>query len=203
METLNNVIGKLYTYFDLLNTHYYDDELVQPIITVQKDFNSKKNQQTLGWCSVEKVWNDGKDKTREINICAESLSRPIEDVVGTLLHEMAHLFNLQQGIKDTSGASNQYHNDKFKKTSESHGLTVEKDRYGWHITHPNASTIEFLKSIDAKPFEIFRERQFKIEKPKKTRESHTYVCPSCEAKVKSSTEVRVMCKDCEEDMEEE
>ena len=203
MQTLTEVTKRLYEYFDLLNTHYYNDELVQPTITIQKDSSTKKNVTTFGWCSVEEIWSDGNERTREINICCESLNRPIEDVIGTLLHEMAHLYNLYNNIKDVSGASNQYHNDKFKKTAEAHGLVVEKDRYGWHVTHSNASTLEFLKSIDAKPFEISRKRQFKVEKPKKTRESHTYVCPSCDAKVKSSTEVHVVCKDCEEDMEEQ
>ena len=38
----------------------------------------------------------------EINICAEHLARPFEQVAETLLHEMVHLYNLQIGVQDTS-----------------------------------------------------------------------------------------------------
>lgn len=34
----------------------------------------------------------------EINICAEHLARPFEQVAETLLHEMVHLYNLQIGV---------------------------------------------------------------------------------------------------------
>ena len=42
-----------------------------------------------------------------------------------MLHEMAHLYNLENGIKDTSRAGT-YHNAKFKATAEEHGLICER-----------------------------------------------------------------------------
>ena len=52
----------------------------------------------------------------------------------TLLHEMAHLYNLVHGIQAVSN-NGYYHNQKFKATAESHGLHIEKHaKYGWTVT---------------------------------------------------------------------
>ena len=40
-----------------------------------------------------------------------------------MLHEMAHLYNLNHGIKDVSN-NGYYHNKKFKETAEAHGLAI-------------------------------------------------------------------------------
>ena len=60
----------------------------------------------------------------EIFIAAESLSRNPEDVLETLLHEIAHYKNFLAEIKDCNSA--QYHNKHFKKTAEQLGLEVSK-----------------------------------------------------------------------------
>ena len=202
METLAQVTSKLYVYFDLLNSRYFNDELITPIITVQKDVG-KKNSTCYGWFSVNRIWKDKDQTYHEINIVADSLNRPIEATIGTLLHEMNHMYCSQKGIADTSGASNQYHNKDFKKTAETHGLLISKNKYGWSETTINDETAEFLKSINAEPFELFREREFKMPSTPKPRESHTYICKGCENKVKSSTEMDLHCNECDLDLEED
>ena len=112
---LNDVLAKLYVYFDLLSQRFFDDSLERPIITIMKDSSGKKNEITLGWCSVNRIWNQEGVKKREINICAEELIRPILDVLTTLQHELVHLYNGQNNKKDCSGASLQYHNKVFKE----------------------------------------------------------------------------------------
>lgn len=57
-------------------------------------------------------------------MCAEYMRRSFEEICGTLLHEMAHLYNLINGIKDCNKL---YHNKKFKEAAEAHGLTVTKN----------------------------------------------------------------------------
>ena len=44
------------------------------------------------------IWNASGEKYREINLCAEYLDRPIFELAATLLHEMAHLYNLVHDI---------------------------------------------------------------------------------------------------------
>lgn len=88
----------------------------------------------------------------EINICAEHLARPFEQVAETLLHEMVHLYNLQIGVQDTS-RNGTYHNKKFKETAEQHGLDVGKDpKYGWTITTLDAEARAFVDSLQDKKF---------------------------------------------------
>ena len=202
MQTLAQVTEKLYLYFDLLNSKYFNDELVTPVITIQKD-SGKKNTTCYGWCTCHPVWKTSEESYFEINIVADSLNRPIEQVIGTLLHEMNHLSNIQKGIKDVSGASNQYHNAEFKKTAEQHGLCISKNHYGWSETTISEETQEFLTSINAQSFELFREREFKLAAAPKTQESHTYVCSGCDGKVKSKMEMNLHCMDCDLDMEED
>jgi hypothetical protein len=55
-----------------------------------------------------------------------------EELLSTLLHEVAHSLNFSNGIKDTS--ANQYHNAKFKAQAEELGLKTDKDRKGSTIT---------------------------------------------------------------------
>ena len=87
-----------------------------------------------GWCSISESWNASGEKYREINHCAEYLDLPIFELAATLLHEMAHIYNLVHGIQDISN-NGYYHNLKFKTTAETHGLHIEKhDKYGWTVT---------------------------------------------------------------------
>jgi hypothetical protein len=81
----------------------------------------------------------------KINICAEHLARSFEQVAETLLHKMAHLYNLQIGVQDTTRGG-AYHNKKYKEAAEQHGLTVGKDaKYDWTVTTLNAAKV-FRKS---------------------------------------------------------
>lgn len=81
-------------------------------------------------------WRGRKEDARpvhEVVVVAEHLDRPVEEVLGTLLHEAAHALSFERGVKDCS--RNQYHNQNFKKAAESLGLHVEQmPHYGWART---------------------------------------------------------------------
>ena len=120
-----------------------------------------------GWCTAWKAWSNKQPEQKktvdlaamskedlenlkkdegfyEINICAEHLARPFEQVAETLLHEMVHLYNLQIGVQDTSRGGT-YHNKKYKEAAEQHGLTVGKDaKYGWTVTTLNDEAKAFV-----------------------------------------------------------
>lgn len=114
------------------------------MITVSPDHT----RGAYGWCTGWKAWKAGEDEGHyEINLCAEYLNRPFEETCGTLIYEMVHLQNLQDGVQDTS-RSGTYHNKKFKETAEAHGLTVEKgEKYGWHKTALSPEALEFVQSL--------------------------------------------------------
>ncbi|MFQ6829638.1 MAG: SprT-like domain-containing protein [Acutalibacter sp.] len=130
MLQISEIVRKTEEMFDLFNQHFYEGELNRPAITVSPD----GGRGAYGWCSINEIWNASGEKYREINLCAEYLDRPIFELAATLLHEMAHLYNLVHGIQDVSN-NGYYHNQKFKATAEAHGLHIEKHaKYGWTVT---------------------------------------------------------------------
>lgn len=140
----------------------------------------------------------------EINVCAEHLARPFKEVAGTLLHEMVHLYNVQNGIKDTSRGGT-YHNLKFKNSAALHGLIVENDeKYGWCKTELSPEALEetenFMNFIGKESFDLYREAEVKEQKGKKGgSNSIKYVCPCCGAIIRATKKVRVICADCNEE----
>ena len=140
MISISEIVAKTEAMFDLFNHHFYNGELTRPAITVSPD----GGRGAYGWCSVYEIWQASGEAYREINICAEYIDRPIGEVAATMLHEMAHLYNLTHEIKDVSN-NGYYHNKKFKDTAEAHGLHIEYHAtYGWTITTLSEETAEWL-----------------------------------------------------------
>lgn len=82
--------GYIEKMFRVLNDHYFDGEVEEPIITIQS------TPRAYGHVTVAKSWHraDGEQR-HELNVGAGTLDRDITNVVATILHEMVHLFNLQ------------------------------------------------------------------------------------------------------------
>lgn len=202
-RSLHLIIGKLERLFSTFNDNLFNGELEKPIITISPD----TTKGAYGWCTSWKAWKnspDDKEGYYEINMCAEYLNRPFLLTCETLIHEMVHLKNLQDGTKDTS-RSGMYHNKKFKAVAEQHGLIVDKsEKYGWSTTSLAEETAEWIRSIytDEEGFELFRSRIPKIKKSSSS-SSRKYVCPGCGAIIRATKEVRVTCTDCELEFEEE
>lgn len=207
-NSLTPVIEKLESLFSKFNEKFYGGELQKPVITVSPD----TTKGAYGWCTAWKAWGKAKEEDEEtkddegyyeINICAEYLSRPFEDVAATLLHEMVHLYNLQTGIQDTS-RSGTYHNKKFKDTAEQYGLIVDSSgKYGFSSTKLNEEAKSFMASLSDKKFELFRKTLPKVKGQSKSSSSRKYVCPVCGSIIRATKEVHVICGDCEVEFEEE
>lgn len=193
-QTLKLAQDNLESLFDLFNDYYYNGELERPIISIQQD---PKNS-CYGWCTTYKAWSTtDNEEFYEINICAEYLNRTFPEICSTLLHEMAHLYNITHDIHDCSNS--QKHNLKFKATAEEHGLLVEKTNKGWSQTTLNPQSEEFIKDLDYN-FNISRKpapkKAKKIRKP-----TYKYNCPCCNAKVTAKYLLNIKCMDCDEEME--
>lgn len=193
--SLNPIIGELEKLFSSFNQHFYNNELCQPVITINPD----TTRGAYGWCTSRKVWKDSEDSGHyEINICAEYLNRPIEEICQTLLHEMVHLWNSQNSVKDTSRFG-YYHNKSYKEAAEKHGLLVEQtSSYGWNKTSLNKKTREFIEQLHISDFTLYRDSNKKpkssVKKPKKI--IYKYFCPLCDATIESSGKVHIRCADC-------
>lgn len=222
-QSLQPVIEKLECLFSKFNEKFFAGALENPIITVSPD----TTKGAYGWCTTWKAWSNKQLEQKktvdlatmskedlenlkkdegfyEINICAEHLARPFEQIAETLLHEMVHLYNLQIGIQDTSRGGT-YHNKKYKEAAEQHGLNVEKDaKYGWTKTSLNDEAKAFVDNLQDKKFELYRKRFPKIPSAAKTKQSsRKYICPVCDCIIRATKEVHVICGDCNVEFEEE
>jgi len=164
-QKYTDLIEELYRSFDFFNNHFCKGELKRPIITTQGD---KREGSTYGWFGKQ-FWLDNSTEEGvyidELNLTAESLHRDPEQVLGTLLHEMAHLKNAQADILDCT--KSQYHNDKFKKAAEFFGLEVSQSKgKGWAITKLDEKALGAIALLKPKTelYKITRKPP-KVEKP--------------------------------------
>lgn len=145
-------VKELERLFTLMNRKFYGGKLLKPIITVQ----SAGRMKAYGWFCGN-LWTVKKDQVPEINLCAEWMKRSTDEVMVTLLHEMVHLDNWQNDIKDC--AATQYHNKKFKEAAEKVGFEVEKmGRFGYAKTNltPSLKKIFATMKPDSEVLGIFR-----------------------------------------------
>ena len=181
-------LGKLYDY---INAELFGGELVKPVITVQTDERNKTN----GWWSQGKVWRENADDDgeHELNMTAQQLHRPINEIAATLIHEMCHQFATVHEMKDTSRSGN-YHNKLFKKIAEEHGLKVEcVAKIGWSHTSLTDKTAAMITDFAAAnpPTVIYRIPVMKCQITKNT-STRKYICPVCGQSVRATKRVNIM-----------
>ena len=188
------VLEELYRIFSILNMHYYDDQLPEPIITIQKG----KSRNNLGWFSLDPIWisENDEDNKYEINISAEHLNRGIYDIIGIVQHEMVHYQNRLNNVKDVN---NNRHNKKFKSLAEEKDLIVRSHKsYGWGVTGPSEKFIKYIDECikpNKKCFLYFR--QVTTDKKKKREKKiFKYVCPKCDEVAKAKLDVDIECGKC-------
>lgn len=181
--------------FDALNKEYFDNTLSRPIITVQT------SPKAYGHFTSAEVWKDGarKKNYHEINISAESLDRPIANIIATLVHEMVHYFCCINEIQDTS-RGNTYHNKRFKEEAEKRGLSIDYDaKIGWSITQPAPALKSFCTAQHWRnKLTIVRSGGLggAEPKPKKPTSTRKYACPCCGLSVRATRQVDIICADC-------
>lgn len=189
--------------FKEVNTFYFNDELDTPTITIQT------SRGAYGHVTTSKVWVSQEDKfSYELNIGAEYLARPIENVCATLVHEAVHLFCLKNGIKDTSNRG-VYHNRRFRDIATTKDLEIEHHpKYGYSITKPTIELLMFCEEHNFQDIQIQRGlRSSSIPKgngsnpnqdlkPKPTSSTRKYQCPSCGNSFRATKDINVLCMDC-------
>ena len=210
LTTYNRAAGYLNQIFDLLNERFFENELSRPVITIQS------TPRAYGHYTLYDAWSvDGEKGMREINLGAGTLSRPIEEVAATLLHEMVHYFNDLHGVKDCS-RGNTYHNKNFRNAAEARGLLIEHHpTYGWSITKPGDDLLKLCIDNELRDIRLNRIDGFYStmggsgthdgtpaagSSHRKKSSSRKYVCPCCGMIVRATREVRIKCMDCDEQM---
>ena len=204
----SRLAGQLEKLFRMLNDDMFSGQLETPIITIQS------TPRVYGHYSVSKIWTvNGEEQKHEINIGAGTLDREIEYTVGTLLHEMCHMYNdCVLHVQDCSRGGT-YHNKQFKATAESVGLIVTRsDKYGWAHTAPADSLLEWIIDHNIEEIRINRNESRGIRitggnnaanggvavtttgttKP----HNYRYECPCCHAVARSGKPLNLICGDC-------
>ena len=204
--------GQLEKMFRALNRDSFGGELEEPIITIQSTPGA------FGHVTVCKTWKRKDDWRHELNISADWLERPIEELTATMIHEMVHLYNIKHDIQDCSRGGT-YHNRKFKEEAEKHMISIEKhEKYGWTITKPTEELVNYIISQGWEDIQISRFPLLGVkgpagdkdkggstqtpedeEKPKRT--SWKHVCPKCKAIARTTKEFPLICGICEIPME--
>ena len=201
----NRVAGYLNNLYDRLNAEFFNSELERPVITIQS------TPRAYGHFTLYNAWNIKGEGSKEINIGAGTLARPIENICATLLHEMCHQLNAVNDIQDVSRGGT-YHNKVFKQTAESHGLKVSRsEKYGYSHTEPDDSLLDWILANDLTDIPMNRNEYGGISigggdksasggthRPPTRNHSRRYVCPNCRTIVRATKDVNVICADCME-----
>ena len=190
--TITPMIKVLEKLFDNLNEKLFGGELIKPVITIAPD-----TCRAYGWFTTYKAWKETDNKDGEgyyeITVTSNYLNREPEEIAGTLLHEMCHLYAQINGIKDCSN-NGVYHNKKFKEIAEEHGLVAERmGNYGFTNTYPTDETAEYFKSLNL-DFPLYRPTPVKAATKKSS--SIKYICPICGAIVRATRKLNIICEDC-------
>lgn len=212
---LKNMQETLERGFEVLNEVYFNDELPPIVISIMS------SPRTNGHFTINKEWRVEEERLNEINISAEHLDRPIENVMATLMHEMVHYYCQLNNIADVS-QNGRYHNKRFKAEAEKRGLIITQGQYiGWSITEPGEEFKKVIKDAGIeKPIDINRDgivdlsiltgllggkdngdggkgkNMVLTKKPKCS--TRKYVCPSCRNSFRATKDINVMCMDCNE-----
>jgi hypothetical protein len=136
------LLESLETSYHKLNQHLANDSLPQEIIILVSPVGSCPKYGHF--CGKSWAVKDSEETRHEILIAGEYLiERSAVGILETLIHEMAHLANYINGIKDCTVT--QYHNKHFKRRAEEFQLEVVKTKKGWSETKLTPALEKWLK----------------------------------------------------------
>ncbi len=187
----NEIEKELSRIYKDFNNHFYNGDLPDVMITF------KPTKGRYGHVSTTTVWKSDTETLEskyELNISAYTINESPRAVCETILHEQAHLYNIIHGIKDCSN-NGRYHNKKFKKTAEDHGLICNQvnDLYGWSFTSFDDKALKYFQKLNIKNFEYY------FAKTAKPGNLMRYACPICQKTVAwVSSEQYLLCGNCSE-----
>lgn len=204
ISTMAELQAAMQAAFNAINRDFYNGELEKCVISVKEG----RKDGVLGTFYHSKDWIQSGTERHEITISANYIGqRTVIETITTLMHEMVHLYCFQNGIKDTS-RSGTYHNKNFKREAENHGLDIEMaDKIGWSVTKPKPATEQWIKdNIPIRSFGIYKQVAEKIpgngtSKPKQSMRKK--VCPCCGNIARVTSEFKLICGECNEEMTED
>lgn len=158
------LLNELYRAFNFFNTYFSEGSLICPVLTISPLESESVDSIAFAWHGMN-IWKRNGRDLGEINICAEYLCRPPEEILESLLHEMAHLKNAQNGIIDCNTRT-QYHYKAFKTSALSFGLDVSRNNKGYSITSLGSRASSALEALQINRELFGMYRTFREEIPR-------------------------------------
>lgn len=188
--------------YDYFNATLFGGSL-RPVI-----LNFSRAAKSLGFFAPLR-WERGNETTHEISLNPAYLkTRPARDVAATLVHEMVHLWQQEEGKPSRRG----YHNEEWARKMEEIGLAPSStaapggERVGYRMSHYIVEGGRFARAFDEMPREFLLpwtcwERQEGKDGKSRPRISKLkYTCPRCSANAWGKPGLSLRCGVCEEVM---
>jgi hypothetical protein len=167
--------------------------------------NFSRKARSLGFFAAER-WESGAQRTHEISINPAHLkARPAIETASTLVHEMVHLWQQEQGSPSRTG----YHNHEWAAKMEAVGLMPSSTgepggrKVGQHMTHYIVEGGSFQRAFAEMPAEHLLP-WMGVPEPERDgggavkRNKSKYTCPKCLANVWGKPDMVVICGPCDE-----
>jgi len=178
-QSIKPAVVELERLFKAINKKKFNGSLPWCAIIVQ----STSNKNAHGWFFANSWVRKGDRKpVHELSMCAESLNRPIEDILNTLIHEMVHLYC---HVNDIGDCKNNYHNVKFKVQCNLVDLECTQiPRYGWASTKLTPKLKKELMALRPKKtaFTVFRKSE--MGRQKRGSKLKKWQCPQCKTNIR-------------------
>lgn len=157
-----------------INEKFFNNELPSIII------NTEPTKNALGHFWANR-WTHGEDEYSEINISPIFFNKGSLSVVNTLHHEMIHLYNHMNKVKDVNGRR---HNKKFLDACLAHGLFADKVEgpVGYTTFDDRERQLpEWLEWYDQLVIDLELENHFKYayvpkKKPQREKINKIFIC---------------------------
>jgi predicted SprT family Zn-dependent metalloprotease len=162
--------------------------------------NFSRRHKAKGFFWADK-WTKADTTCHEISLNPDVLERPVEEIMSTLAHEMAHQWQQDHGQPSRTG----YHNREWAERMEQIGLFPSQTgepggkKTGQHVTHYIDPNGLFKRAFDQMPEEyLIPWRSGRVEQQRRksrNQEKTTYRC-SCGSTIWGKADLLVKCKRC-------
>lgn len=203
--TMSQFSTRIMQLYNAYNQHCFGGVLPRAVITVEQG-----KGKAYGWTYNRKMWEQGRGSKYAIKLASEHLNN-LETMQITLLHEMCHLYAMEQGIKDTT-RNGYYHNKNFAEIATKAGLIVTQEKQGaatrsmseelkaWLEETCPIKSIRIVWKPEGKKQSRGEGEQEQPEgedgneeqKPKKRSGYYVYKCPICGATARTTKAAQIL-----------
>lgn len=182
--------------FDHFNIGLFDGELPHCML------NFSRHKNAYGFFAPRR-WENAEDSTDEISLNPDLLSRPMEETMSTLVHEMAHLWQFSFGTPSRRS----YHNREWARKMEEIGLTPSDTgrpggkKTGNRVSHYISETGKFAEVFANMPADYllpWKSRFYGMSSTKKAsqKSKRKYSCLNCGTNVWGKYDLKIICGIC-------